>query len=72
MNMKMTAKRPTANGLEKSLKDLQEDTIRFNVDIAKSVHKRLKLLSVDREEDMTVIVRRWISEKLDEAEGKSA
>lgn len=69
MNM-LTAKRPSANGKEKSLKDLQGGNVRFNFDLDKDLHKRLKRHSVEIEEDMSVIVRRWISEKLDEAEAK--
>lgn len=65
--MKLSTKRPSANGIEKSLKDLQEPTVRFNLDLSKSVHKRLKLHSVQTDEDMSVIVRKWIEEKLDEA-----
>lgn len=64
--MALTAKRPSANGIEKSLKDMQEETIRFNVDLPKSMHKKLKLLSVETGDDMTVIVRRWIAKELDE------
>lgn len=62
----LTVRRPSANGLEKSLKDLQEDTTRFNLDLAKPLHKRLKKYAVDQDEDMAVLVRKWISEKLDE------
>ena len=64
---KLTARRPSANGIERSLKDLQEATVRFNLDLSKSIHKRLKLYSVQTDEDMSVIVRKWIEEKLDEA-----
>lgn len=64
----LSARRPSqSNGLDKSLKDMQEDTVRFNMDIGKSLHKRLKLHSVTEDKDMTVIVREWIEEKLDEA-----
>lgn len=66
--MALSAKRPSASGIEKSLKDLQEPTTRFNLDLAKGLHKRLKLYSVKAEEDMSVIVRNWITEKLDEAD----
>ena len=61
-----SAKRPSANGVEKSIRDLQEGTKRFNVDISDSLHKRLRLLSVETGDDMTVLVRKWIEEKLDE------
>lgn len=64
--MALTAKRPSANGIEKSLKDMQEETTRFNVDLPKSMHKKLKLLSVETGDDMTVIVRRWIAKELGE------
>lgn len=63
----LSARRPSqANGFDKSLKDLQEDTIRFNMDIGKTLHKRLKLHSVTKDKDMTVLVREWIEAKLDE------
>lgn len=68
---KLTARRPSqANGLEKSLRDLQdnEGSVRFNVDLKKDLHKRLKLYSVQADIDMTEIVRGWIEEKLDQVQ----
>lgn len=64
----LSARRPSqqSNGFDKSLRDLQEDTVRFNMDLGKTLHKRLKLHSVAQDKDMTAIVREWIEEKLDE------
>lgn len=62
----LTVQRPSAsNGLAKSLREMKEESVRFNVDLDKSQHKRLKLFAVTKDVDMTELVRKWIKEGLD-------
>lgn len=62
----LTVHRPS-NGLAKSLRDMKEESVRFNVDLEKPQHKRLKLYAVTQGADMTELVRQWIKEGLDKA-----
>jgi predicted HicB family RNase H-like nuclease len=60
----LKAGRPSARQPSISLTDLKEDTVRLNVDIDKSLHKKLKLRAVEEERSIALIVRELLEKAL--------
>lgn len=60
----LKAGRPSAQQPSVSLADLREDTVRLNVDIDKSLHKKLKLKAVEEERSIALIVRELLEKAL--------
>ncbi len=60
----LKAGRPSAQQPSISLSDLKGDTVRLNVDIDKSLHKKLKLRAVEEERSIALIVRELLEKAL--------
>jgi predicted DNA-binding protein len=46
----------------------KEPTVRFTVDLPKSLHRKFSVLAVQQERDKAVIVREWLEDLLKDVE----
>ena len=64
-NIGLKAGRPSARQTAVSLSDLKPQTVRLNVDIDKSLHKKLKMHALQSDRSIAEVIRAILQEKLE-------